>query len=80
MEGAEALLQLHHRVRLDSTLILRAAQRVVSEPGFDEMLDQTRDRVDAIEGASVTVEMCILSRDTTLTAAFPPRLIWSGLG
>lgn len=31
-------------------IILRAAQEVVSQPGFDEMLDQTRDRVDEIEG------------------------------
>lgn len=31
-------------------MILRAAQEVVSEPDFDSMLDQTRDRVDEIEG------------------------------
>lgn len=30
--------------------MLRAAQRVVSVEGFDAMLDQTRDRVDEIEG------------------------------
>lgn len=31
-------------------MILRAAQDVVSNPDFDSMLDQTRDRVDEIEG------------------------------
>jgi hypothetical protein len=37
-------------VRPDSVVILRAAQQVVAEEGFDDMLDQTRDRVDEIEG------------------------------
>jgi len=32
-------------------MLLRAAQRTVAEEGFDDMLDQTRDRVDEIEGA-----------------------------
>lgn len=36
-------------------LILRAAQQVVAEEDFDSMLDQTRDRVDEIEG-----EFCVL--------------------
>ena len=31
-------------------MVLRAAQRVVSVEGFDDMLDQTRDRIDEIEG------------------------------
>ena len=44
--------QLHHKVRIDSMMLLRAAQRTVAEEGFDDMLDQTRDRVDEIEGAS----------------------------
>lgn len=37
-------------MRPDSTLLLRAAQQVVAEEGFDDALDQTRDRVDQIEG------------------------------
>lgn len=48
-------IDLNHRVRIDSTLLLRASQRVIAEEGFDEMLDQTRDRVDEIEGASRTI-------------------------
>jgi hypothetical protein len=31
-------------------MLLRAARQVVEEEGFDDMLDQTRDRVDEIEG------------------------------
>lgn len=31
-------------------MLLRAAREVVEEEGFDDMLDQTRDRVDEIEG------------------------------
>jgi hypothetical protein len=34
-------------------MILRAAQQVTEDPDFDEMLDQTRDRVDEIEGERV---------------------------
>lgn len=37
-------------MRPDSTLLLRAAQQVVAGDGFDDALDQTRDRVDQIEG------------------------------
>lgn len=46
--------QLHHHVRVDSVLLLRAAQQVISEEGFDEALDQTRERVDEIEGLRQT--------------------------
>ena len=38
--------------------MLRAAQRVVAVEGFDEMLDQTRDRVDEIEGQSPFYHFC----------------------
>ena len=54
-------------MRPDSMIILRAAQEVVSQPGFDEMLDQTRDRVDEIEG------MCFGSR-------FFQRLVMGAMG
>ncbi|ORY32864.1 hypothetical protein BCR39DRAFT_557421 [Naematelia encephala] len=43
-------LHVHHHVRIDSTLLLRAAQQVINEEGFDEALDVTRDRIDQIEG------------------------------
>lgn len=43
-------MQVNHDVRPDSMIILRAAQEVVSQAGFDDMLDETRDRVDEIEG------------------------------
>ena len=50
-EGAPvADAQLDHRVRIDSMLLLRAAQRTVALEDFDDMLDTTRDRVDEIEG------------------------------
>lgn len=41
-----------HCVKPDSVLTLRAAQRMCAEEGFDEALDETRDRVDQIEGMS----------------------------
>lgn len=43
-------IDTRHHVRPDSVLILRAAQRMVQEEGFDEALDVTRDRIDQIEG------------------------------
>jgi hypothetical protein len=43
-------IDTRHHVRPDSVLILRAAQRVIQEEGFDEALDVTRDRIDQIEG------------------------------
>lgn len=47
-------------------MVLRAAQRVVSVEGFDDMLDQTRDRVDEIEGMS-----------SSLRALFPQHFVKS---
>lgn len=48
-------------------MILRAAQQVVAEEGFDDMLDQTRDRVDEIEG---------LHRQSELTVKEPFRVMF----
>jgi hypothetical protein len=45
--------------------MLRAAQRVVAIEEFDSMLDQTRDRVDEIEG---------LHRQSELTVKEPFRI------
>ncbi|OWZ51164.1 hypothetical protein C356_02307 [Cryptococcus neoformans c45] len=60
-------IDLHHNVRPDSTLLLRAAQQVVAEEGFDDALDQTRDRVDQIEG---------LHRQNELTVKEPFRVMF----
>jgi hypothetical protein len=46
-------------------MMLRAAQRVVAIEEFDSMLDQTRDRVDEIEG---------LHRQSELTVKEPFRI------
>ncbi|KAL1411457.1 hypothetical protein Q8F55_002413 [Vanrija albida] len=58
-------IDVRHDVRPDNMLILRAAQQVVAEEGFDSMLDQTRDRVDEIEG---------LHRQSELTVKEPFRV------
>ncbi|WVQ86539.1 hypothetical protein IAS59_000252 [Cryptococcus gattii] len=60
-------IDLNHNVRPDSTLLLRAAQQVVAEEGFDDALDQTRDRVDQIEG---------LHRQNELTVKEPFRVMF----
>ncbi|BEI93296.1 uncharacterized protein CcaverHIS019_0509240 [Cutaneotrichosporon cavernicola] len=57
-------IDLYHDVRPESVMILRAAQQVTEDPDFDEMLDQTRDRVDEIEG---------LHRQSELTVKEPLR-------
>jgi hypothetical protein len=46
------IYKVNHDIRPDSVMLLRAAREVVEEEGFDDMLDQTRDRVDEIEGES----------------------------
>ncbi|OCF32981.1 hypothetical protein I317_04303 [Kwoniella heveanensis CBS 569] len=58
-------IDLNHHVRPDSLLLLRAAQQVVAEDGFDDDLDETRDRVDQIEG---------LHRQSELTVKEPFRV------
>jgi hypothetical protein len=56
-----------HCVRPDSVLTLRAAQRLCAEEGFDEALDETRDRVDQIEG---------LHRQSELTIKEPFQIVF----
>ncbi|KIO24081.1 hypothetical protein M407DRAFT_26517 [Tulasnella calospora MUT 4182] len=46
-----------HMVRPDSTVVLRAAIEIVEEPGFDELLDGVKDRIDAIESLHRTREL-----------------------
>ncbi|KIM30680.1 hypothetical protein M408DRAFT_15575 [Serendipita vermifera MAFF 305830] len=44
-------------VRPDSMLILQAAQEVVEEDGFDDLLQNVRDRIDEIESLHRTAEV-----------------------
>ncbi|KAJ7772141.1 hypothetical protein DFH07DRAFT_803875 [Mycena maculata] len=50
-------IDVHHDVRPDSMLILRASREVVEEDGFDELLDNVRDRIDEIESLHRTREL-----------------------
>lgn len=50
-------LQLDHNIRPDSMLILQAARQVVEEEGFDQLLDDVRERVDEIESLHRTREL-----------------------
>lgn len=48
-------------------LILRAAQEIVAEDGFDEVLDNVRDRIDEIESLHRTRELTVSPTENTLT-------------
>jgi hypothetical protein len=50
-------IDVNHDVRPDSRLILHAARQVVEEEGFDELLDNVRDRIDEIESLHRTREL-----------------------
>jgi len=50
-------IDVDHKVRPDSMLILRAAMEVVEEDGFDDSLDSVRDRIDEIESLHRTREL-----------------------
>ncbi|EKM53414.1 uncharacterized protein PHACADRAFT_125129 [Phanerochaete carnosa HHB-10118-sp] len=50
-------IDINHDVTPDSLLLLRAAQEVVEEEGFDQQLDDVRDRVDEIESLHRTREL-----------------------
>ncbi|KAG8739061.1 hypothetical protein FRC10_006218 [Ceratobasidium sp. 414] len=50
-------IDVHHDVRLDSMLTLQAAREVVTEEGFDELLESVRDRIDEIESLHRTREL-----------------------
>ncbi|KAH9919426.1 uncharacterized protein B0H18DRAFT_1086670 [Fomitopsis serialis] len=47
----------NHDVTPDSVLLLQAAQKVVEEEGFDDLLDGVRNRVDEIESLHRTREL-----------------------
>ncbi|TCD64562.1 hypothetical protein EIP91_003920 [Steccherinum ochraceum] len=50
-------IDTHHDVTPDSVLVLLAAREVVEEEGFDQVLDNVRDRVDDIESLHRTREL-----------------------
>jgi len=50
-------IDIQHNVRPDSNLILHASQEVCKEDGFDELLDNVRDRIDEIESLHRTREL-----------------------
>ncbi|KIP11242.1 hypothetical protein PHLGIDRAFT_83667 [Phlebiopsis gigantea 11061_1 CR5-6] len=50
-------IDINHDVTPDSLLLLRAAREVVEAEGFDEQLDDVRDRVDEIESLHRTREL-----------------------
>lgn len=50
-------IDVHHNVRPDSMLILRAATEVVQAEGFDDLLQGVRARVDEIESLHRTREL-----------------------
>ncbi|TFK82056.1 hypothetical protein K466DRAFT_590825 [Polyporus arcularius HHB13444] len=50
-------IDINHDVSPDSLLILHAAEEVVAEEGFDELLEGVRDRVDEIESLHRTREL-----------------------
>ncbi|PPQ64938.1 hypothetical protein CVT26_015658 [Gymnopilus dilepis] len=52
-------IDIQHNVRPDSNLILHAAQEVCKEEGFDELLDNVRDRIDEIESLHRTRELTV---------------------
>lgn len=51
--------QINHDVTPDSELLLHAAREVVEEEGFDQQLDDVRDRVDEIESLHRTRELTV---------------------
>lgn len=50
-------IDIDHNVRPDSMLTLHAAREVVEQDGFDEILDNVRNRIDEIESLHRTREL-----------------------
>jgi len=50
-------IDINLEVRPDSTLILHAAREVVEEEGFDNLLENVRNRIDEIESLHRTREL-----------------------
>ncbi|KAG8916829.1 hypothetical protein FRC00_014348 [Tulasnella sp. 408] len=51
-------------VRPDSMVVLRAAIEIIEEPGFDELLDGVKGRIDAIESLHRTRELTWKASDS----------------
>ncbi|WRT66519.1 uncharacterized protein IL334_003478 [Kwoniella shivajii] len=71
---------LHHDVRPDSLLLLRAAQQVVSADDFDDDLDTTRDRVDQIEGLHRQSELTIKEPFKVTFDKSNGKAVWEVIG
>ena len=56
-------------------LILQAARQVVEEEGFDETLDEVRERVDEIESLHRTRELTVSPR-AFLSFSFILLILW----
>ena len=54
-----SILQINHDISPDSALILRAAEEVILEEGFEELLKSVRERVDEIDGLHRTRELTV---------------------
>ncbi len=52
-------IDVHHDIRPDSMLILHAAREMCEEEGFDDLLDEVRDRIDEIESLHRTRELTV---------------------
>ena len=63
--------QINHDVTPDSLLLLHAAREVVEEEGFDEQLDDVRDRVDEIESLHRTRELTVRAPFRDMPFSFP---------
>ena len=63
-------------------LILHAAREVVEEEGFDEILDNVRDRIDEIESLhrtrELTVSFILLDFAISPLRIFRSSRIWKG--
>ncbi|WVQ82082.1 hypothetical protein IAT38_004210 [Cryptococcus sp. DSM 104549] len=73
-------IDLHHHVRPDSMLLLRAAQQVVAVDGFDDALDETRDRVDQIEGLHRQNELTIKEPFKVMFDKRDGKPVWEVVG
>ncbi|WWC70154.1 uncharacterized protein I206_104101 [Kwoniella pini CBS 10737] len=73
-------IDLHHHVRPDSLLLLRAAQQVVAEDNFDDDLDTTRDRVDQIEGLHRQSELTIKEPFKVTFDKIDGKGVWEVIG
>lgn len=65
--------QINHHVRPDSHVTLNAIRSIVSEEGFDDLLDSVRGRIDDIESLHRTREV-MLKEPVRVRSPLPPFL------